>query len=564
MMIRLLGIVLILTSCTQNVKTVNLLAARTPAADVESISAETPRLIYSTYDVNGKVYHEEINSERWSGVNGGFSAGGREDYLVKMFYASTVGVSSRGILHSACFLGNAQSIQQNFFENENVPVRNLATKIAVRVSTDGRKIGLKLNHKTRGALFFRLSHCLSGKSTASEISRKPSRVPANEWPVQAAATKEVPKSAPGNVNATGFQQIHKTKIERKLLPEFTLRADFENMPSESEKKPWHGLDLRDPKEALLFALYAQKYVYENMANQNTKNRDQNFIAAKNKKRYWCHMPWMNVGVNGREAVHGLTQERDLKISTLMPTFKNVTPGTNWGLAFFNTEGCQTVRDIFGSAKNPKANPDFTKNSFPNETFITKILFTTANFPEIESAFKWNAHVNEVGSTERAIRAVRHIQMDIAVKDTSLKGVSPDLQNWAMSAFYYDASFDYDKEYKDLLGGLEHPIKAIPNLPAEFLKMRPIGIQTGYNDPVKSRDTILFPGSHSNGVGGRLNGPADNPKTSCLGCHGPAGTQARMVPGFLSLSMFEPFRNVPNLDFNQQLALAKSNFETYIP
>ncbi len=564
MMIKILGIVLILTSCTQDVKTVNLLAARTPATDSDAIGSEAPRLIYSTYDTKGKAFHEEISSERWSGLNGGFSAGGREDYLIKMFYASTVGVSSRGILHSACFLGNAQSLQQNFFENETATVRNLTARVQVKSSSDGRKIGLKLNHKTRGVLFFRLSHCLSGKSTASEISLKPSRVPANEWPAPAAAAdRAAQKTLPGSVNATGFQQIHKTKVDRKILPGFALRADFEDMPAGLEKKPWHGLDLLDPKEALLFALLAQKYVYENMANQNVTNRDENFIAAKNKSRYWCHMPWMNVGVNGREAIHGLTQERDLKSSTLVPTFKNATPGTNWGLAFFNTEGCQTIRDIFGSAKNPKVNPDFTKNSFPNETFITKILFTSANFPEIENAYKWNAHVNEVGSTERSIRTVRHIQMDIAVKDTSLKGVSPDLQNWAMSAFYYDASFDYDKEYKELLG-IEHPIKAIPNLPPELLKMRPIGIQTGYSDPVKSRDTILFPGSHTNGVGGRLNGPADNPKTSCLGCHGPAGTQARMVPGFLSLSMFEPFRNVPNLDFNQQLALAKSNFETYIP
>lgn len=71
--------------------------------------------------------------------------------------------------------------------------------------------------------------------------------------------------------------------------------------------------------------------------------------------------------------------------------------------------------------------------------------------------------------------------------------------------------------------------------------------------------------NSNGSRGRLNGPADNPRTSCLGCHGAAGTSAPMAPGFLSMKMFEPFQNSSiMLDFNQQLALAKANYETEIP
>lgn len=91
-------------------------------------------------------------------------------------------------------------------------------------------------------------------------------------------------------------------------------------------------------------------------------------------------------------------------------------------------------------------------------------------------------------------------------------------------------------------------------------MRPMGIQTGFDSP-ETGDTVIFPGAYANGSGGRLNGPADNPRSSCMGCHGAAGTSARMVPGFLSMKMFAPHQNEPMLEFNQQLALAKSNIET---
>lgn len=91
-------------------------------------------------------------------------------------------------------------------------------------------------------------------------------------------------------------------------------------------------------------------------------------------------------------------------------------------------------------------------------------------------------------------------------------------------------------------------------------MRPMGVQTGFDSPEKG-ESIIFPGAYANGSGGRLNGPADNPKTSCLGCHGAAGTGAKMIPGFLSMRMFEPYKGNTVLDFNQQFALAKENFET---
>ena len=47
----------------------------------------------------------------------------------------------------------------------------------------------------------------------------------------------------------------------------------------------------------------------------------------------------------------------------------------------------------------------------------------------------------------------------------------------------------------------------------------------------------------------MNGPADNPKGSCLSCHGAAGTTSKMVPG---VKDFNQYLNIKNsgLDFSQ--------------
>ena len=84
----------------------------------------------------------------------------------------------------------------------------------------------------------------------------------------------------------------------------------------------------------------------------------------------------------------------------------------------------------------------------------------------------------------------------------------------------------------------------------------MGVQYGFGE----RDGIIFHGVQTNGVGGRLNGPADNPKGSCLGCHGTSGLDGKaMVPGFLSNKEWLP--KTKHLDFSQQFALGKRNFET---
>lgn len=544
------------TACTQSDKTpMTTESVRAPAA----LQEDAPRLVYVTYGKDGKANREEITAARWLGQNGGFSAGGREDYLLKIYYSNTREASLKGLRHASCFMGDAASVAKEFFAEGNAAaeIRNLRKPVPdLKASSDGRMLGVAFDHNAKGRLTFRLAHCESGKSTISDtvisnwVEGKPSK--------KISGMKTNKRTVASSQRDDGFQIWDDTPFSEDL-PLFKLRGDYEKAPQRPDAKPWAGLDLKDPKQALKFTLLVQKYFYENMANQNPGKRDYNFIAQNNKNRFWCHMPWMHVGAVGREAIHGMTKERDLVPSANIPVYKNATPGSDWGVAYFNNTGCNAIEQVFGNIKNPKREPDFNAGKFGDGTVITKMLFTTANFPEIKDAYKWRATVSGPGVNERSLQDVRHIQMDIAVKDYSLKGTSPALDSWIMAGFYYDPNYDFDKELRQVLGE-ENPLKSLPNIPKELFKMRPIGVQTGFDSPEKG-DTIIFPGSYANGSGGRLNGPADNPKTSCLGCHGAAGTGAKMIPGFLSMRMFEPYQKNTVLDFNQQFALAKDNFET---
>ena len=145
-----------------------------------------------------------------------------------------------------------------------------------------------------------------------------------------------------------------------------------------------------------------------------------------------------------------------------------------------------------------------------------------------------------------------VQIDVAVKDSSLIGARKEVDHWMMTTFYYDASYNAVSRhnYKDGLAGL--------------LKMRPIGIQTGF-DPATS---MIFKGSKTNSADnayygakpGLMNGPADNPKGSCMSCHGAAGTTVKMVPGVKDFDQYLKYKDA-GMDFSQQMALAKRNYET---
>lgn len=518
-----------------------------------SIAGDTSEKEYlAYYQYNPKTQEEKVevfSPELWRGL----SAGARYQRFDEMYYANTRAKSNRGLAHVACFTGDSKRLAASFFSPDVVLANRIAnvSNLTETFSEDGLMIGLQYTTKKQNR-HFRLTACRgSGKgeffstelldekikeveqASGPESGRKPNAT-ADDTPANPAHSDSFADSS------EGFR-VHDLATAK---PVFVLRRDYDRAPIADV--PWRraDLDLSNPEDAHRFAVMLQIYAYQGMANQDPSNPDNNFIAQNNKQRYWCHMPWLNQGANGREAVHGLTQERNLAPSSMWP---HPPKAGDWGVAFFNGTACRAIGKVFANAKNP----DWTAVNLDDGSVVYKILFTTGDFPEIHNAFTWNAHVNLPFQNARSMQPVRHIQMDIGVKDSQLRGLATDAHGldasgWLMLTYYYDENYPGDPEL----------LKAIPNLPEGLKHMRPMGIASGFTP----KESIIFAGSKTNQSAGMLNGPADNPKSSCMGCHGTAGTSAGMVPGVMSTEQWRGLL-AHALDFGQQFALAKRNFET---
>jgi hypothetical protein len=534
-------------------------------------------LIYATFDQQNQSHIEStFNQDHWNSANDGQ----KYDFLMKMYYSNTRSESQSHQKHVGCFTGNAVTLVGLLqrFQFVQSPGHSLTVN-AAGATTDQSNLILDItfeNNSASRSARFPIPNCLEGKRPILDLASREvsfihssSRIPAEAAPTAVGSANIndifVPIDSPSKVS--------EEKIKKLKLPKFELKTDYPKAHAVKEELPWQdkGFDLKNPQDAIRFSLMLQKYVYEGMANQNPKQADQNFIASQSK-RYWCHIPGLNFGPTGRDAVHGLTKEFNLGPSPTMSFYKQPIPGTDWGMAVYNFKGCQTIDRVVENLKHDRS-MEPTKIAFEDGTLTAKILFTTSPDKAFEKAFTWNGHVSAVGETSRSIQPVRHIQMDIAVRDRTLKGVDPEMNNWVMLTYYFDANYDYKKYAQSTLGEA-NPLESLKGLPEGFLKMRPMGIQTGLGAPRPVTDektkkfawlegeSIIFAGAETNGFEGRMNGPADNPKSACMSCHATAGTLVRMTPGMLSNQEFFPHRST-SLDFSQQLNFLRRNVETYI-
>jgi len=518
-------------------------------------------LKYFTY--NPKTGEQSVHTfapVNWQEADRG---GERFEMLKEMYFANTRTVSRRKMYHLACYTGAPDEVLTRFFTfnnaNNSIPG---ATDINASISSDGTAMGIQFNAEGKH-WFFRLISCASpGKNPMfNEDDPKIRKIGSHKLSSALAIERAPAKAAKGDTAdkedgqtdaADGFVINDTVKNPKPGLPTFAMRADYDNAPA-AQDTPWLDAgftDIMQPDQALKLSLILQKYAYEGMVDQNKANPDLNFIAQNNKKRFWCHMPWLNQGANGREAVHGLTQERNLQPSHEI--WPHPPLGADWGIGMFNAAGCKGVQRVFGTMNHPVANPNISHLDMQNGSVVFKILFTTADFPEDKGAYTWMANVGEVNSNARSLRPVHHIQMDIGIKDTRLKGFPKDgndliADGWLMTTYYYDPKYT-------------SPLAKEMDLPAGMEHMRPMGIQAGFTP----NESVIFEGSKTNQDAGMLNGPADNPKSSCLSCHAVAGTNKAMAPGVTSTAMWRQLKkdNADKvLDFGQQFALARRNFET---
>lgn len=290
---------------------------------------------------------------------------------------------------------------------------------------------------------------------------------------------------------------------------------------------------------------------------------------------WYHVPWMAFDeTRGREFIHGLTNERTAHLSDFIGKGSgNAVRGRNtlplggqhtkkefetWAFGVYNEYGGYAIGrsfDAFGQpvmgdyhgAQAPAGLP------FPEGTVVAKLLFTTAasaDVPYLKDSPVWraNRHVEQNGtySCERKVQDVRLIQLDVAVVDSR----SPT--RWVFGTFSYNGNK--------------------PGAANVWERLEPVGLQWGSDShtfpavPKESsapaQESVLNTGTGAYehfGCNGRLAGPVDNKRSSCLSCHagafappvGYTGSEPGVVPpifGFpgmcdaFSLSNAEYFSN----------------------
>lgn len=351
---------------------------------------------------------------------------------------------------------------------------------------------------------------------------------------------------------------------------FELSQDFPSEEPEPEDFPW---------EAINFQLEPFEYLRTVLSYSLEGNIEVDFDVQNNPIRTWYHAPWMHAGCGGREFVRGLTRERSSRPRELHPNQTGYTD--NWAVGIYNPPGGY----VLGQVWEDPAVPHPQAAVFPNGTVSIKLLFSAApveQVPYLEGSFTWEADIypplgrNPCGDSQperpREIKELRLLQLDVSVRDERV----PDT-GWVFGTFIYDAG-------------------AAGETPWDRLQV--VGVQWGNDPTVKSQmqdrgafqnpdlqegminSSLILPegideaGEHAFvthfGLGGRVNGPIDNPISSCMSCHGLASVPSQSVvprgawPGNYPEDEFDHFfANTPpgtgddpdriQLDYSMQLA-----------
>ena len=274
-------------------------------------------------------------------------------------------------------------------------------------------------------------------------------------------------------------------------------------PSASDPKPWLAIDpVQKPAD------YANAVLNYFMEGQNTTT----WRAQDNTVRKWYHMPWMHVGTLGREVIHGLTRERNATPGTLATTQKKC-PET-WSIGFFNPTAGHQLWKIWNDGKSP---PDFTQAAVPEGSVVMKLLFSQADpkeIPYLKGSPSFTANVAtpagggtgcvDLGETRRAKGTVRLVQVDFAVKDSRSTKT-----NWYFGTFAYRNEAPGKDPWKKLVPvGLSWGNN--PDLSDD--------LAAGGQKPAESIVLNKFQFTRDFGRGGRMNGPLDNPISTCMSCH----------------------------------------------
>ncbi|WP_371180619.1 hypothetical protein [Xanthomonas sacchari] len=308
------------------------------------------------------------------------------------------------------------------------------------------------------------------------------------------------------------------------------------------------------------------------------NVESDWYVQNNKVRRWYHAPWQHYGPLGREGVHGLTKEAQIQVKQLAPT--QLTSGQTFAVGIYNDVGAYTFGQVWKDPQNP--DPSFTTkpNTFRDGTVVCKALFADVDLsqvPFLQNPVLWNAWVtNSFKSADRAFKQVALIQMDFAVRDSRVPGTG-----WIFGTFQYNGAVSGKPGWQNLVpvgvmfgNDPQNTGNDYTNKQPTQTRINPRILQSAINANVKE-----LPPTHL-GWNGRLNGPVDNPISSCMSCHMTAESPqlSPMNPTFQAPDKVPPvgskewmrwFQNVPagqpfdaaakSTDYSLQLAGGIANF-----
>lgn len=331
-------------------------------------------------------------------------------------------------------------------------------------------------------------------------------------------------------------------------PRFELSQAYPAERPPAEQFPWLEFDFKTQPDEYLLAV--RDYCLEG-------NVEADWKVQNNRIRRWYHMPWMHTGRHPREGARGLTWELPSQPGKLGPAQTEAVQ--NWAVSVYNPPGGYLIGRVWRDAGSA---PDLSETQFPVGTVSCKLLFTSATpdqVPTLRGSVEWDAHIHESAdkSSPRVMGRVRLLQVDIAVRD----GRADEATGWVFGTLVYS----YDSPGADA-----------------WRRITPVGLMWG-NDPGvlpggALHETVVAHAAPAFaratlGWGGRMNGPVDNPESSCLSCHGvaqwrslapivPSGLNHRRLHWFRNLRPDQPFcEGERSLDYSLQMAVAVRTYFT---
>jgi hypothetical protein len=345
---------------------------------------------------------------------------------------------------------------------------------------------------------------------------------------------------------------------------FRLSQNYPAKPPDAAKVPAF-FKTEFEKDWKKYLMQVRDYCFEG-------NLEADWRVERNTVRHWYHAPWQHYGPNGREGIHGLTKEAPVQPRQLAATQKD--RGQTYAVGFFNEFGGYTIGRVWQDHDKP--DPGAAK--FPNGTVICKVLFVdipTEQVPSLVDPVLWQGYITDTfDSNNRSVRTLALIQMDVAVRDERAP------RKWLFGTFQYNGAQQSVNRWHNLVPvGLQWGDD--PTITTDASNPEPV--KTVINRDLKEtaiNDGPELPPTHL-GWNGRLNGPVDNPRSSCMSCHATAEVPARspLTPFFQpnppkpgSEAWMRWFRNTPcgqpfdtdaqSTDFSLQLAMGIQNFYSW--